>query len=278
MRKLFNYKKFSVLVIPEGTASEPRNIKISFARLITYIAVYSLFVFILGFYFISFTPLSEILFPYSLRLTDSDKKRVEILNEKVNFLATEIEALKSVNERMKFAIMLGDSNLLKEKSTKYKIKENDDSVKSISKIKGSVFEVVKDFLLNLFINNDDDIYFLKPVNGFVSNAYNINKGHYGIDFVIKENNPVYASAGGYVIFADYTPKFGFTMIINHKKNYSTKYMHCSSLLRKTGETVLQGEIIALSGNSGTDSSGPHLHFEIWKDGIPINPADLLINF
>ncbi len=80
----------------------------------TYIAIYSTLVFLLGFYIISFTPLSEVLFPYSLRLTDSDKKKVEILNNKVNILANEIESLKSVNKRLKFAIMLGDSTLLKE--------------------------------------------------------------------------------------------------------------------------------------------------------------------
>ncbi len=70
-------------------------------------------IFLLGFYIISFTPFSEMLFPYSLRLTDSDKKKVEILNNKVIFLANEIESLKSVNKRLKFAIMLGDSTLLK---------------------------------------------------------------------------------------------------------------------------------------------------------------------
>ena len=54
-------------------------------------------------------------------------------------------------------------------------------------------------------------------------------------------------------------------------------MHCSSLLKKEGDKVVQGELIALSGNSGTESSGPHLHFEIWKDGKPIDPLKVLIN-
>ena len=95
---------------------------------------------------------------------------------------------------------------------------------------------------------------------------------------MKENSPVFASAGGYIVFADYTPNYGYSIIINHQENYVTKYLHCSTLLKKNGDIVRQGELIALSGNSGSESTGPHLHFEIWKDGKPINPSEVLIKF
>ena len=95
---------------------------------------------------------------------------------------------------------------------------------------------------------------------------------------MKENNPIFASASGYVVFADYTTNFGYTIIINHSENYLTKYLHCSSLLKMDGDFVRQGEMIALSGNSGTESTGPHLHFEIWKDGKPIDPSKVIIKF
>jgi murein DD-endopeptidase MepM/ murein hydrolase activator NlpD len=272
MLKLFKVKKFSIIVLPEETSSEPRSIKISFAKLLTYIGVYSVIIFLLGFYIISFTPLSEVLFPYSLRMTESDKKKVEILNNKVVFLAKEIESLKSVNERLKFAIMLGDSTLLNEPLPKR------DSANTKIPGEGNILSVFIKFYDKMFSTQNEDIFFIKPAEGFLSRSFDPERGHFGNDYSMKENNPIFASAGGYVVFADYTTAYGYSIIINHQENYVTKYLHCSSLLKKAGDFVRQGEMIALSGNSGTESSGPHLHFEIWKDGKPIDPSKILINF
>lgn len=271
MKSIKKIKKFSLLIVPEETSNAPKSFKISSSKLIASVIIYTVVVFMLGFYVISYTPLNEILLPYSLRLTDSDKKKVDILNNKVNLLAKEIEALKSANSRLKFAIMLGDTSLLKEDIKKK------DSVKTINK-QGNVFAVVSKIISDLINRQEKDIYFIKPAAGFIINKFNPDAGHYGFDFVLKEDTPVYASSGGYIIFADYTPMFGYTIIINHPENYVTKYMHCALLVKKEGEIVKQGELIALSGNSGMQSSGPHLHFEIWKDGKAINPEGVLINF
>jgi murein DD-endopeptidase MepM/ murein hydrolase activator NlpD len=272
MFNLKKIKKYSIIVVPEETSSEPKSIKISSIKLLTLVLLYTLLVFVTGFYVISFTPLSEVLFPYSLRLTDSDKKKVEVLNDKVVYLAKEIELLKSVNNRLKFAIMLGDSTLLKEQ------KKKKDSTEIKPKAGGNIFLVFHDFLNKFIFNQKETITFLKPVDGYVSNNYDLAKGHYGIDYVMKYKSPVFASAGGYIVFADYTSDYGYMIIINHQDNYVTKYLHCASLIKKNGEVVKQGELIALSGNSGTESSGPHLHFEIWKDGKAINPSSVLITY
>jgi len=272
MIKLFKVKKFSIIVLPEETSSEPRSVKISFAKMMTYIGIYSIIVFLLGFYIISFTPISEVLFPYSLRLTESDKKKVEILNTKVVFLAKEIESLKSVNKRLKFAILLGDSTLLNEPT------QQKDSTISKLPVEGNILSVFVKFFDKIFYNQKENIFFIKPAEGFVSRSFEPERGHNGYDYSMKENSPIFASAGGYVVFADYTTNYGHTIIINHQENYLTKYLHCASLLKKDGDFVRQGELIALSGNSGTESTGPHLHFEIWKDGKPIDPSKILIKF
>jgi len=98
----------------------------------------------------------------------------------------------------------------------------------------------------------------------------------GLDIAVKENTPVYASASGYVVFAGYTVDEGYVIILNHSDGYLTIYKHCALLLKNERERVEQGELIAQSGNSGLHSSGPHLHFEIWKDGSVINPELVLI--
>ena len=271
MFKLKKIKNISFIVIPETTSERPKSYKLSIKKVFIYSVVYTLLVFFLGFYLISFTPLGEVLLPYSIRLTDSDRKKVAVLNEKVNLLIQEVETLKSVNDRLKFAIMLGDSDLIK----------NLETEKETSKVKspygGNILEVFNRIFVQTFQKQDQVIIFTKPTDGYISQKFNPDRGHFGIDFVLKENNPVYASSGGYVVFSSYTSDYGYYLIINHKDNYVTKYMHCASLLKKEGDFVNPGELIALSGNSGTKSTGPHLHFEIWKDGIPIDPLKVLLN-
>ena len=112
----------------------------------------------------------------------------------------------------------------------------------------------------------------------MSRNFDPNKGHFGIDYVLKRGTPIHASSGGYVIFSDYTVKDGHMLIISNPNNYITIYKHCSILLKRVRETVSTGEIIALSGNSGLITTGPHLHFEIWKEGRPINPKKIFLNY
>lgn len=271
---MINFKKvknISVIFVPEETSRKPKSYKISIQKLLLIFALYSFALFILGFYIISFTPLSETLFPYSLRLSDSDKKKIEVLDNKVFILAKEIESLKSVNKRLKFAIMLGDSTLFDEKEIQK------DTVKGKSPYEGNLFGVVIKLFNDIFYRQTEILTFIRPAEGFISQKFNPERGHFGVDFAMKENSPIFSSASGYVLFADYTADYGYSIIVSHGDNYITKYKHCASLLKKEGEVVLQGELIALSGNSGTESSGPHLHFEIWKDGKPINPLNVLIN-
>ena len=99
----------------------------------------------------------------------------------------------------------------------------------------------------------------------------------GLDFAVRTGTSILASAAGYVVFAGFTADDGYMIILVHSDGYITVYKHCSGLTKKLRDSVLQGETIALSGNTGLATTGPHLHFEIWKNGQVIDPKDLLIN-
>jgi murein DD-endopeptidase MepM/ murein hydrolase activator NlpD len=271
MFDLKKIKNISIIVVPETTSQKAKSYKFSIKKLFIYSVIYTLVVFFSGFYLISYTPLNEILLPYSLRLTDSDRKKVSVLNEKVEILAKEIENLKSVNKRLKFAILLGDSTLIRD------LESEKETTQVKTKFEGNIFAVISKILNHFFNSQNQNLFFIRPSEGFISQKFNPQKGHFGVDYVMNENRPIFASAGGYVVFASYTTEYGYSIIINHKDNYVTKYQHCASLLKREGDFVYQGEIIALSGNSGTESTGPHLHFEIWKDGKPIDPLEILIS-
>lgn len=273
LKDIKKLKRFSILIIPEGTSSETTTTKLTSARVIGIVAAYSLFIFLISLLLLNYTPLRD-LFIAKSSFGSGDLRMMEELNTKLNFLTRELESLKSTNERLRYAIMLGDSTLL---DSINKAKEESVQIKK----EGNLLAVVR-ALFNLSTEEkkekqkDEIILFRQPAIGYISREFLEDKGHFGIDYVLKTGSPVYAAASGFVIFADYTVKDGYMIMINHSNDYITVYKHCSVLVKREREVVTQGELIALSGNTG-ETKGPHLHFEIWKSGVPVNPKKILLN-
>lgn len=118
--------------------------------------------------------------------------------------------------------------------------------------------------------------FFTPLKGIVTNEFNPVENHYGIDVVAPENELVKATMDGIVLFASWTIETGHVIIIQHQHNYISVYKHNSVLLKKEGAHVRAGEPIAIVGESGVFTTGPHLHFELWHNGNPVNPRDYMI--
>jgi murein DD-endopeptidase MepM/ murein hydrolase activator NlpD len=135
---------------------------------------------------------------------------------------------------------------------------------------------------NLSLNSESkksrdlsDLLFYAPMKGIITNSYNAQTGHFGIDIVNKLNSRVSAVLDGTVIFNGWTMQTGYVIHIQHNHGLITVYKHNSGLLKKAGDKVGGGEAIALMGNSGAETTGPHLHFEMWKDGNSLNPDDYI---
>lgn len=114
-----------------------------------------------------------------------------------------------------------------------------------------------------------------PVNGPISSPFNPKVGHFGIDILAPEDDPVKAILDGTVIVAAFTSEDGNIIQIQHANNIVSVYKHNAAVLRRQGDQVRAGESIAFIGDSGDHSEGPHLHFEIWESGVPVNPADYI---
>jgi murein DD-endopeptidase MepM/ murein hydrolase activator NlpD len=120
-----------------------------------------------------------------------------------------------------------------------------------------------------------EMFFFTPITGFVSDHYDIKKGHYGIDVVAKTNEPVKCVADGTVVMASWTQDAGHVIAVQHRGNLVTVYKHNAGLLKKVGSFVNAGDIISIVGNSGEMTDGPHLHFEMWYNGNSLNPEDFV---
>jgi murein DD-endopeptidase MepM/ murein hydrolase activator NlpD len=114
-------------------------------------------------------------------------------------------------------------------------------------------------------------FLVTPMRGYVSNIYNPNTQHFGIDIVAAPNTPVNSVLDGTVIFSGWTPKTGHTIAVQHRNNIISVYKHNSVLMKKEGDMVRAGDPIAIIGNSGSQTTGIHLHFELWQNGVSVDP-------
>jgi murein DD-endopeptidase MepM/ murein hydrolase activator NlpD len=119
------------------------------------------------------------------------------------------------------------------------------------------------------------LYFITPLSGEISQSFNIVKKHYGVDVTAPKNTAIKAAADGFVVAADWTLETGLTLAIQHANNVITFYKHNSLNLKKIGDKVKAGEAVAIIGNTGEQSSGSHLHFELWFNGKPMNPQEYI---
>jgi murein DD-endopeptidase MepM/ murein hydrolase activator NlpD len=119
--------------------------------------------------------------------------------------------------------------------------------------------------------------FFTPIKGIISEKYNPRKGHYGIDIAATKGMPIKSVLEGTVVFAGWTSESGYVIAIQHSNNLISIYKHCSVILKKVGNFVRSGEPVAIVGDVGELSNGPHLHFELWFKGNSVNPIDY-INF
>lgn len=121
----------------------------------------------------------------------------------------------------------------------------------------------------------DGVFFYKPVNGVVSSSYETDVQHYGVDLVAAPKESVLATLDGTVIYTGFDPNHGNVIQIQHKNGFISVYKHNELLLKEVGDHVVAGEAIALVGNTGEISTGPHLHFELWYRGNPVNPEEYI---
>lgn len=122
----------------------------------------------------------------------------------------------------------------------------------------------------------DGLIFYRPTRGMISASFDADTKHYGTDVAANPNESVLATLDGMVILSTYTAETGYVISVQHNQDFISVYKHCGSLLKSAGDKVQGGEAIALVGNSGTLTTGPHLHFELWHKGRAVNPEKYIV--
>ncbi len=247
-------KRYTFLVIPD-TGDENRQFQVSRRMLRFWVITGIIFIALIFSAVVYFTPQIVDYSSLKAKYNTLAKERVSVLN-----LMQDMERLQQMDQQIRKT--LGpDLQFSKGKS------KSDTTAKA--PIPGTVTEKP------VYVSYVENIPSVPPIMGYVTQRLHTSikdpvKNHYGIDIAIKESDPVVATASGYVVFSGWTYDMGNEIILYHGNDYFTLYGHFLRNLVSTREFVHRGEVIGLGGNTGI-SSGPHLHFEVWKDGIPVDP-------
>ena len=224
--------------------------------------------------FVAFTPLREYIPGYSPSYLSKDLINLSL---KTDSLLTEIEIKEQkfqILEKVVRGEAFNDSVFFD--STK-SVVVNEDALKASAN--DSIFResIEREGRFNVLSEETKNpselrnIAFYPPIKGMVSDAFDLQKDHFGVDVVAPENEAIKACLPGTVILSSWTTETGYTIAIQHENDLISTYKHNSVLLKKVGALVKAGDVIAIIGNSGRLSTGPHLHFELWHKGKAINP-------
>jgi murein DD-endopeptidase MepM/ murein hydrolase activator NlpD len=268
--------QYRLTIFNDSTFQSVWSIKLSRLKVFTLVSVASLIIVILVTFLISATGLREYIPGYP------DAKQRQMMVDtalKVDSLEIELAKRDEFFKGIKSIIsgeVPGDSNVIDTSSESYDVnftEYNHDSVFQDNLLAEQ---------LSLSIQNNSrkktelsQIHFYVPVKGIVTNHFNLSADHFGVDLVSDPTARICTVLEGTVIFSGWTLETGYVIYIQHDADLVSVYKHNAELLKSTGDKVKAGEAVAIIGNSGELSTGPHLHFELWHRGNAINPEQYI---
>ncbi len=274
-KKLLN--KYRLVILNEDTFEERISFKLNRLNVFVMVTITSIVLVAGTTFLIAFTPLREYIPGYSSTSLNLRANRLVATTDSLESVITiNQEYYKSIRK-----VLTGDvktvefdidsaiqSQKLNPEEVDLKPSEQDIKLRE---------EVSKEDKYSLFESekSSSDFSLFPPVKGNITSTYNINEKHYGIDVAVPKDTPVKAASSGTVIFSEWTAETGHVIILKHNNNLLTVYKHNATLTKQQGEQVKAGEVIATAGSTGELSTGPHLHFELWRDGYPTDPSNFI---
>lgn len=275
--------KYRLLILDDETFEQKLSLLLSPMNIITFLGSLSIFLIVLVTYIIAFTGLREYIPGYTdLSLRNQAYDNAQLIDSLERHIALQDRFLSDIFGVLNDSLPHGEGA-----RPDTALKNTDVAMKGVSE---------QDSLMRAFADAEErynlrvlsfsrpqssaanirSFFFFAPLKGEVTSGFNTESGHFGVDVVTGENEPVKAALHGTVIMASWTYESGHVIAIQHTADLVTFYKHNSALLKKVGETVKAGDVVGIVGNSGEHTTGPHLHFELWYKGRPVNPLDYMV--
>lgn len=269
--------KYRMVVLNEDTFEERFSFRLTRLNVFVAVGISAILLIAMTTFLIAFTPLREYIPGYSSAALKEKATKLAYTSDSLqNRMRMNDQYLQSIQDALRgeFDIQqLDRDSILSQPITDLEYQE-------INRIKADSLlreEVAQEDKYNILPTATDNINFslFPPVKGTISESYNIENKHYAIDIVTTRNSPIKSVADGRVIFAEWTAETGYVIIIEHSYGLLSVYKHNASLSKSQGDIVRSGEVIATAGNTGEFTTGPHLHFELWNEGNPVDPSEYI---
>ena len=271
--------KFRLIVMNDSTLEERLSIRFSTLEMFSLFSFGGFLLFVFFLLLVGYTPMNQFvpgkasgrlhkeLIVIMLKTDSLEKKLLE--NE---LYLKNITAI--VNGEDPIAIQMeGDTiNIALEAELSFKKSKEDSLLRIAVEAEDKISITAKRDKKNLDLEN---VLFFSPIKGVITNSFDSKKEHFGTDIVAKEDEPIKCVFDGVVVISHWTSETGYVIGIQHANGVFSLYKHNSILFKSVGEYVRSGEAIAVIGNSGDLSSGPHLHFELWYKGVAVNPENYI---
>ncbi|MBV67902.1 MAG: peptidase M23 [Candidatus Marinimicrobia bacterium] len=271
-------ERFHILLVNEKTLEKRKLVSSSTFNLISSSFIAFIVILSASFLLIYFTPLKEYFRGYStVELRESSIENSLKLDSLEKLYITQTRYLNSIKDLLAGNISYEDIS-----QDSIRLQSNDNNIE-LELIKPNA----EDSLLRALVEEEDkynafDIsgerfttVLFPPVNGTLSDRFNLENKHYGVDIAMPENSPVHSISEGIVVFSEWTTETGYVIIVEHLNGLTSIYKHNASIIKLQGDTVETGEIIGFTGNTGELTTGPHLHFELWFQGEPVDPESYI---
>ena len=268
-------RKYHFVIMTSSSFEEKLSLTLSRLTIFSFAGIFVFVCFFITLLLITYTPINEYLPGKSslevqknlIELSLKSDSLEGILNNRSIYLEN-INNL--INGRELITLTEGNNSTSEKEDEIIFEKSKEDSLLRLaveSENKGSIY--VKS------VSDNNYLVFFTPIPGLISDVYDSKIRHFGVDLVAKDKTRISSVLEGTVIVSHWTSKTGYVIVIQHKDDYISLYKHNSLLLKEVGDFVNAGDHIAIIGNSGELSSGPHLHFELWHKGAPVNPEDYI---
>ena len=267
--------KYRLVILNESSYEERFSYKLSVLNIFLLSSLLGLIIVLLTIYLIAFTSVREYIPGYdSTQLRKRALQNIEKVDSLTLLVAKNQEYMNSIG-----SVISGE--VTKEELTKeFEIKKNEIlkyefTIKKEDSLLRKMVEKEDKFNAPDRIKNKVEFFLFSPVSGQITSKYDYGIKHYGIDIALPQKTPIKSVAAGTVVFAEWTVQTGYVVIIEHSFGLISVYKHNDSGLVSQGDPVEAGQVITFSGNTGELTSGPHLHFELWRDGSPIDPEEYI---
>lgn len=274
-QKLIN--KYRLVVLNEDTFEEKLSFNLTRLNVFIFGSLFSVVIIVSTIFLIAFTNLREYIPGYS---STELKKEATQLVYKVDSLNQVLEVNNLYIGKVKELLTGKISEVQFDKDSVFNTMKFDkdsmnlDPSDNVLEFRSDV-ESTDRFSIFNEATKSADIVFFSPVKGIVTDGYSLKNKHFAIDIAVQMGTPVKSVADGTIIFAEWTAETGNVIIVEHSRGFISVYKHNTALHKHQGDMVKSGEVIASAGDTGEYSTGPHLHFELWNEGYPVNPVNYI---